>query len=57
VSAQPHPTGVFAAYFLISAGANAYMLAPASIVPLLVAHFEIRVSTEKIRRQPMNKRR
>jgi|AntDeeMetagen192_2_1112575.scaffolds.fasta_scaffold00432_11 predicted MFS family arabinose efflux permease len=33
--------GVFAACFLVSVGANAYMIAPASIVPLLEAAFEI----------------
>jgi len=33
--------GVFAACFLVSVGANAYMIAPASIVLLLEAAFEI----------------
>jgi predicted MFS family arabinose efflux permease len=33
--------GVFAGCFLISVGGNAYMLAPASIVPLLVDNFGI----------------
>ncbi|WP_226008216.1 MFS transporter [Natrinema salinisoli] len=33
--------GVFAATFLVSVGANAYMIAPASIVPLLEAAFRI----------------
>lgn len=41
MSVQPRPAGVFAACFVVSVGSNAYMLAPASIVPLLVAHFEI----------------
>ncbi|MEF8778906.1 MAG: MFS transporter, partial [Natronomonas sp.] len=33
--------GIFAGCFLISVGGNAYMLAPASIVPLLVDNFDI----------------
>ncbi|MDS0477031.1 MFS transporter [Natrinema sp. 1APR25-10V2] len=33
--------GVFAACFLASAGMNAYMIAPASIIPLLVEAFDV----------------
>ncbi|WP_336135195.1 MFS transporter [Natronomonas amylolytica] len=45
MSGRRTAAGVFAACFLISIGANAYMLAPASIVPLLVDHFEISKAT------------
>lgn len=41
MSDQRSPVGVFLACFLVSVGANAYMLAPASIVPLLVEQFTI----------------
>lgn len=38
---QRSPVGVFVACFLVSIGANAYMLAPASVAPLLAERFEI----------------
>ena len=38
---QRWPTGIFVACFLLSIGANAYMLAPASILPLLVEQFGV----------------
>lgn len=41
VSEQRTPAGIFVGCFLISMGANAYMLAPASVVPLLVERFAI----------------
>jgi MFS family permease len=41
MSEQRFPIGVFLGCFLMSVGANAYMLAPASIVPLLIDHFTI----------------
>ena len=41
MSDQRAPVGIFVACFLVSVGANSYMLAPASIVPLLVEHFAI----------------
>jgi MFS family permease len=42
---QTSSTAIFAACCLISLGANAYMLAPASIVPLLVPAFAIDKAT------------
>lgn len=45
MSDQGAPTSIFVACFLVSVGANSYMLAPASIVPLLVEHFVISKST------------
>ncbi|MFC6765178.1 MFS transporter [Natrinema soli] len=41
MGAQQSRVGIFAACFLVSVGANAYMIAPASIVPLLEAAFGI----------------
>jgi len=41
MSDQHSRVGIFAATFLVSVGANAYMIAPASIVPLLEAAFRI----------------
>lgn len=41
MSDQRSPAGIFLGCFLLSVGANAYMLAPASIVPLLVEQFTI----------------
>jgi predicted MFS family arabinose efflux permease len=41
VSDQRSPVGIFLGCFLLSVGANAYILAPASIVPLLVEQFTI----------------
>lgn len=45
MSDQRSPAGVFVACFLVSVGANAYMLAPASIVPLLVERFAVSKAT------------
>lgn len=41
MSDQRSPVGIFLGCFLMSVGANAYILAPASIIPLLVDHFTI----------------
>lgn len=39
------PIGIFVACFLVSVSANSYILAPASIIPLLVEHFQITKAT------------
>lgn len=41
MSDQRFPAGLFVGCFLLSVGANSYMLAPASIVPLLINQFSI----------------
>lgn len=41
MTAQRSPFGIFVACFLFSVGVNAYVLAPASILPLLVEQFAI----------------